>query len=432
MEPWQIAVVVALVLAAAVVAYAVLRRKKAPPPGERLPGRKEEKEETTEKLRKEVLEKARREKKPPLTVPEKEEEAEIEAAQEVVERKEEPAKPERPGKPTPEEVERLERKRREEELARAAAERIMPIRKGLQKTRGGFISKLKKLMRGKREIGPELLEEIEELCITSDIGVKTTQKFIEFVKDNLSRKELTDSGKVWDYIREEAWRILNVEFKPPEVKPGDVYTIMVVGVNGVGKTTTIGKLASRYKQEGKKVVMAAADTFRAAAVSQLEVWGRRVGCEVVKGKEGADPSSVVFDAIDKARADKADMVIADTAGRLHTKIPLMDELKKVKKVMGKAQPGAPHELVLVLDATTGQNGVAQAKSFLESLEITGIILTKLDGTAKGGVILSICNDMNIPVRYIGIGEAVDDLKDFNAGEFVSALFDEVSDKEIAA
>jgi fused signal recognition particle receptor len=425
MEPWQIALVVVLVVAAVGVAYAVLRRKKAPPAERRPEGRAEEKEETTEKLRREVLEKARAKKEKklePPPEPEEVEEAAIEAAEEEPEER----------KPRPEEIEKLELEKRKKELARAAAERIMPIRKGLQKTRGGFISKLKKLMRGKREIGPELLDEIEELCITSDIGVKTTQKFIEFVKDNLSKQDLMDSGKVWDSIRQEAWHILNVEFKPPALGPGDVYTIMVVGVNGVGKTTTIGKLASRYKQEGKRVVMAAADTFRAAAVSQLEVWGRRVGCEVVKGKEGADPSSVVFDAIDRARADKADMMIADTAGRLHTKIPLMDELKKVKKVMAKAQPGAPHELVLVLDATTGQNGVAQAKSFLESLEITGIILTKLDGTAKGGVILSICNDMNVPVRYIGIGEGVDDLKDFNAEEFVTALFDEVSEKEIAA
>ncbi len=426
MEAWQIALVVALLVVAAGIAYAVLRRKKAPPEEKKRLREPGVKEETTERVRREVLAKAR-ERKERKPEPQEPEEALIEAVEELPE--EEAAPP----PPVPERVDRQELERRKrEDLERAAAERIKPIRKGLQKTRGGFISKLKKLMRGKRELGPELLEEIEELCITSDIGVKTTEKFIEFLKDNLSKSELTDSTKVWGSIREEAWRILNIEFKPPEVKPGDVYTIMVVGVNGVGKTTTIGKLASRFKLEGKKVVMAAADTFRAAAVSQLEVWGRRVGCEVVKGKDGADPSSVVFDAIDRARAEKADLVIADTAGRLHTKIPLMDELKKVKKVMGKAQPGAPHELLLVLDATTGQNGVAQAKSFLESLEISGIILTKLDGTAKGGVILSICNDMNIPVRFIGIGEGVDDLKDFNAAEFVTALFDEVSEKEIAA
>jgi len=394
MEPWQIILIVILVAAAAGVAYAVLRGKKKPTE-EVKPAGGTGIEETTKRVRKEELEKI--------------------AVGEV----EKPPEPE-------EEVYKKVKKEK------PAADKIKPIRKGLEKTRGGFIYKLKNLVRGKKEISPELLGEIEELFITSDIGVKTTGKFIEFLKDNLSKKDLTDSRQIWNYIREEAGRILSIEFKPPRVSKQDVYTIMVAGVNGAGKTTTIGKLASRFQQEGKKVVLAAADTFRAAAVSQLEVWGRRVRCEVVKGKEGADPSSVVYDAIEKAKSVGADIVIADTAGRLHTKVPLMDELKKVKKVMGKAQEGAPHEVLLVLDATTGQNGVAQAKSFLKSLDITGIALTKLDGTAKGGVILSICNEMNIPMRYIGIGEGVEDLKDFNPQEFVAALFDEVSEKVIAA
>jgi len=412
MEAWQIVIIVVVVALAAGVAYAVLRRKKGEPlpPEEKRPGR--EREETTKKVKKEELVKAGLPVEGAREPPRMEEKAEREEALIL----EEVAAEAPPRKPPAEEK----------------ADRIVPIRKGLEKTRGGFITKLMRIVRGKREISPEILSEIEELCITSDIGVKTTEKFIAFLKDNLSKKDLSDSKQVWEAIREEARTYLTVEFTPPRVGKGEVYTIMVVGVNGVGKTTTIGKLASRFQQEGKKVVMAAADTFRAAAVAQLEVWGRRVQCEVVKGKDGADPSSVVFDAIEKARSLGADIVIADTAGRLHTKIPLMEELKKVKKVIGKAQAGAPHESLLVLDATTGQNGVAQAKSFLESLEITGIVLTKLDGTAKGGVILGICNEMRIPVRYIGIGEGVEDLKDFNPDEFVAALFDEVSDKEAAA
>jgi len=413
MEAWQIVIIVVVVVLAVGVAYAALRRKKGQPlpPEEKRPER--EREETTKKVKKEELIKAGLPVEETKEPPGKEEKAEREEEALVLEEIAAAAPPKKPP-------------------AEEKADRIVPIRKGLEKTRGGFITKLMRIVRGKREISPEILSEIEELCITSDIGVKTTEKFIAFLKDSLSKKDLTDSKLVWEAIREEARTYLSVEFTPPRVGKGEVYTIMVVGVNGVGKTTTIGKLASRFQQEGKKVVMAAADTFRAAAVAQLEVWGRRVQCEVVKGKDGADPSSVVFDAIEKARSLGADIVIADTAGRLHTKIPLMEELKKVKKVIGKAQTGAPHESLLVLDATTGQNGVAQAKSFLESLEITGIVLTKLDGTAKGGVILGICNEMRIPVRYIGIGEGVEDLKDFNPDEFVAALFDEVSDKEAAA
>ena len=206
----------------------------------------------------------------------------------------------------------------------------------------------------------------------------------------------------------------------------------MLGVNGVGKTTTIGKLASLYKQQGRSVVLGAADTFRAAAVEQLEVWGRRIEAPVVKGKEGADPSSVVFDALKQAQTDEHDVVIVDTAGRLHTKTPLMEELKKLRRVMGKAQTGAPHEVLLVLDATTGQNGVMQARTFLESLEVTGIVLTKLDGTAKGGVILGIGSELHIPVRYIGVGEGVEDLRPFDPDEFVEALFDEIEEEEEAA
>ena len=425
MEPWQIITIIVVIGLVGVTAYALLRKKgeKRPPADTgRIRAEKEAKPKPPEKaVKKEEKVVVKEEGAPPE--PEEEEEEKVE---EQEEKAEEALKEAEAGKDEPVEEDKPKKKKR------PLLERILPIRKGLEKTRGGFIVKLKRLLRGKREISPELLSQLEELLITSDVGVKTTDKFITLLKDNLSNKELSDDGQVWSFIREEASSILSLTFKEPAVRKDEAYTIMVVGVNGAGKTTTVGKLASRYRQEGKKVLLAAADTFRAAAVSQLEIWGRRAECDVVKGKESADPSSVVFDALDKARQVEAEIVIADTAGRLHTKRPLMDELQKIKRVMGKAQKGAPHEVLLVLDATTGQNGVAQAKSFFESLEITGIVLTKLDGTAKGGVILSICNEMNIPIRYIGIGEGVDDLKDFNPEEFVAALFDEVSQEEIAA
>lgn len=341
--------------------------------------------------------------------------------------------PEREREEVKEKQPEVEKKHREKERERKEKrQRIIPIRKGLEKTRGGFISRLRGILEGKKRIDPRLIEEIEELFIKSDIGVKTTQMVIKKIEESLSNKQLLDSMEVWKFIRDEVERILTIDYSLPEPEQGQPYCIMVVGVNGSGKTTTIGKLASRYEAEGKKVLLAAADTFRAAAVSQLEIWGRRVGCKVVRGKEGADPSSVIFDAVKRARQEGMDVVIADTAGRLHTKIPLMEELRKNKRVMGKALEGAPHEVLLVIDATTGQNGVMQAKSFLEALDITGIILTKLDGTAKGGVIISICNDMKIPVRYIGIGERAEDLRDFDPSEFTAALFDEILDKGVAA
>ncbi|MBI2894779.1 MAG: signal recognition particle-docking protein FtsY [Deltaproteobacteria bacterium] len=307
---------------------------------------------------------------------------------------------------------------------------VAALKQGLTTTRGGLIGRLGKLFRGKKELDPALVAQIEEVMLTSDVGVKTTQKLLDRLKEKLGKADIGDPRVVWSTLREETVRILDL---PAGAEPpGKPQVIMVVGVNGVGKTTTIGKLASRLSAEGKKVVLAAGDTFRAAAVQQLEIWGRRTGCAVVKGKEGADPSSVIFDAVKAATQDGADVVIADTAGRLHTKQPLMDELKKVKRVAAKALEGAPHQTLLVLDSTNGQNAIAQAQMFKEALDVSGIVLTKLDGTAKGGVILGICDEHRIPVRFIGIGERVEDLREFHAREFVEALFFQAEEESIAA
>jgi len=312
------------------------------------------------------------------------------------------------------------------------AERVRSIRKGLGATRGGFVTRLKALFEGKPEMGPEMAERIEEVFITSDAGARTAQVFIERIRTSLGADEIGDPRKIWEFIRAEAGRILDLPANVPGWPADGPYTILVLGVNGVGKTTTIGKLAHRYVREGRKVLIGACDTFRAAAVEQLEVWGRRIGVPVVRGKDGADPSAIVFDALKQARSDGVDVVIVDTAGRLHTKVPLMEELKKLRRVIDKAQPGAPHEILLVLDATTGQNGISQARSFLASLEVTGIVLTKLDGTAKGGVILGIASDLSIPVRYIGVGEGISDLRPFDPREFIQALFDEIDGGVAAA
>jgi fused signal recognition particle receptor len=309
---------------------------------------------------------------------------------------------------------------------------VAALKKGLASTRGGFISRLAKLFGGKKEIDPKIVDEMEEVLITADVGVKTTGKILERLRERMSRNELSDSDRVWAALREEGRTILGTS--PGGVKVTSKPTvILVVGVNGVGKTTTIGKLASRFHDEGKKVILAAGDTFRAAAVLQLEVWGRRVGVPVVKGKERADPGAVIFDAIKKAKDEGADVVIADTAGRLHTKTPLMEELKKVARTVEKALDGRqPDETLLVLDSTNGQNAIQQVQMFREALPLTGIVLTKLDGTAKGGVILGIVDEHQIPVRYIGIGERVEDLREFEAQSFVEALFAKPDDESMAA
>jgi fused signal recognition particle receptor len=299
---------------------------------------------------------------------------------------------------------------------------VVAIQKGLASTRGGFIARLAKLFGAKQEIDKNLLEEIEEVLITADLGVRTTERILSQLREQMQRGELRDEQAVWQCIRAQAASILDVGAGPVKVE-GKPAVMMMIGVNGVGKTTTIGKLASRYTAQGKKVLLAAGDTYRAAAVLQLEMWGKRVGCPVVKGKENSDPGAVIFEAIKKAQQESFDLVIADTAGRLHTKVPLMDELKKIERTIAKATDGnPPDEVFLVLDATTGQNAVQQMKMFRDAMTTTGVVLTKLDGTAKGGVILGIVDQHKIPVRFIGLGERVEDLREFEPHTFVEAMF----------
>ena len=313
----------------------------------------------------------------------------------------------------------------------AASRDVLGLRKGLAATRGGFIARLTALFQGKKEINPAILEQVEEVMIASDVGPKTTQSILGRLRESLRKNELGDADAVWAALRAEATRILDIGGGPIRW-PTKPTVVLFVGVNGVGKTTTIGKLATRTSAAGKKVILAAGDTFRAAAVQQLEVWGKRVGAEVVRGKEGADPGAVAFDATTKARDGGADLLLVDTAGRLHTKVPLMDEIKKVRKTIAKAMESAPHETLLVLDATTGQNALTQAAMFKDALDLTGIVLTKLDGTAKGGIVLAICDELRIPVRYIGLGERAEDLREFNVEDFVEALFGKGDEESAAA
>jgi fused signal recognition particle receptor len=304
------------------------------------------------------------------------------------------------------------------------------LRKGLAASRGGFVAKLTALLRGKKEIDPALLQQLEEVMLASDVGPKTTTAILGRLRESVERDRLHDADAIWTALRSEATRILSLGGGPLRLSAQPTVVLMV-GVNGVGKTTTIGKLATRHIAAGRRVVLAAGDTFRAAAVQQLEVWGKRIGATVIKGKEAADPGAVAFDATTAARASGADLLLVDTAGRLHTKAPLMDEIKKVRKTIAKAMDGAPHETLLVLDATTGQNALAQAAIFKDALDLTGIVLTKLDGTAKGGIVLAICDELKVPVRYIGLGERADDLREFDAEAFVEALFGK-GDEEVAA
>jgi fused signal recognition particle receptor len=302
-------------------------------------------------------------------------------------------------------------------------ERVAILKKGLATTRGGFIARLAQIFSRKKEIDPALLDEMQAVLITADIGPRTADKLLERLRARLG--QLRDTDAVWAALSEEGRQLVQGTRSGGIAvgEHGRPTTILVVGVNGVGKTTTIGKLASHFKQDGKKVVLAAGDTFRAAAVLQLEVWAKRVGCELVKGKDRADPSSVIFDAVKKAKADGLDVVIADTAGRLHTKSNLMEELKKVVRTAEKALERPVDEILLVLDATTGQNAIQQAQLFKEAIPVSGIVLTKLDGTAKGGVVLGIVDEHRVPVRYIGIGERVEDLREFDPDSFVRALFE---------
>ena len=311
---------------------------------------------------------------------------------------------------------------------------VRNLRKGLAKSRSdeGFFGKLRSLILGRREIEPGIAEGIEEVLLSSDVGVPTTEAILGRVKETLSGSDLVDSSRVWEALRAEARRILDVDGKAGAFGLRSKPTVvLLVGVNGSGKTTTIGKLATKLKDAGRSCVLAAGDTFRAAAVQQLVVWGGRVGCEVVRGKDGADPGSVIFDAIKRAQETGADVLLADTAGRLHTKSNLMGEMKKIVKTAAKAMDNAPHEILLVIDATNGQNALAQAAEFKEALPLTGIVLTKLDGTAKGGVILGICDTLKLPVRFIGLGERPDDLHEFSPDDFVEALLGKETEADAA-
>lgn len=300
---------------------------------------------------------------------------------------------------------------------------VEALKVGLATTRGGFIRKLKALFE-RPSVDASLLEEMEEVLLTSDIGVQTSEKILASLKTQVAKGELTTVEQMWAALRAEALGILEAPSSGASSPTSGPRVILFVGVNGVGKTTTIGKLASKYQSEGKKILLAAGDTYRAAASLQLEAWGRRVQCETVKGKDKSDPASVIFTAVERAKEEGFDVVLADTAGRLHTKTNLMEELKKVGRAAEKALGRPVDEIFLVLDATNGQNAIQQVELFGDALPLTGIVLTKLDGTAKGGVILGIRQRRPIPVRYIGVGEKVDDLREFNAESFVEALFSE--------
>ena len=301
--------------------------------------------------------------------------------------------------------------------------------KGVKKTNRGFFDRLSRAIVGKAQVDEELLDAIEEALLATDMGVDTTMKIIENLEERVSRDKYVSIDELIDILRDEIAELLNVkegEESDDQVVPFDFskkpYVIMVVGVNGVGKTTTIGKLASNLRAQGKKVVLGAADTFRAAAVDQLTIWAERAGVDIVKQAMGSDPASVAFDTVKSAVAKDADVVIIDTAGRLHNRVDLMNELTKIRNVMRKVIPDAPHEVLLVLDASTGQNAFQQAKEFSRATDITALAITKLDGTAKGGVVIGIVDQFRVPVKFVGIGEGIDDLKVFNKREFVGSLF----------
>ena len=297
---------------------------------------------------------------------------------------------------------------------------------GLERTKTGLFSKLARAVAGRSTVDAEVLDDLEEVLITSDVGVETTVKIIRSLEERAARDKYMNASELQSMLRDEVARLMEESYRSErdfgiEVKPGTPYVMMVVGVNGAGKTTTIGKLAAHWKRVGRKVVLCAGDTFRAAAAEQLTIWADRAGVDIIKQHEGADPAAVVFDAMTAARARNADVVLVDTAGRLHNKQNLMNELNKISRVIDRELPGCARETLLVLDATTGQNGLIQAKQFKEAAGITGIVLTKLDGTAKGGIAIAIAKELGVPVKYAGVGEGIDDLKPFDAQEFAQAL-----------
>jgi fused signal recognition particle receptor len=298
------------------------------------------------------------------------------------------------------------------------------LKAAVASTKNNLVAKIEDVVKGKKVIDAELLDDLEAVLIGADIGAQTTSEILEKIRVQVNRKQVNDPEELRTLIKGELRQI--IEASNQAAKPGTAngtQVLMVVGVNGVGKTTTIGKLANLHTQEGKKVLVCAADTFRAAAVEQLEVWGQRAGVAVIRQKTGADPSAVLFDAIAAAKSRAIDILIVDTAGRLHTKNNLMAELEKMKRIAGREIAGAPHEVLLVIDATTGQNGLPQAREFTRTAGVTGIILTKLDGTAKGGIVIPISRELKIPIRYVGVGEKVDDLVEFSAEQYIESLFE---------
>lgn len=362
--------------------------------------------------------------------------------------------PEKPGKDLPRQLESrppsavempVEKPREGLVAAREAAEARQleqreRLRKGLARTRGGFVARLSQLLRGKPRVDDDLKDDVEEVLFTADIGATTAQKLLDRVTESLDRSQIAEPDAVWSVIRESMLGLLSLETKPLDFDaPPRPYVLLMIGVNGVGKTTTLGKLASRHAAAGRKVLLVAGDTFRAAAGEQLEVWSRRVGCGFFAAEEGADPSSVIFDGIMHGHREGYDMVLCDTAGRLHTKETLMAELQKIRRTCAKALRKAagddaasdaidgPHDTFLVLDATIGQNALMQAQHFKNTMDFTGLVVTKLDGTAKGGVTLGVVDELQIPVRYIGIGEGVEDLREFDAEAFCDALLDRAED-----
>ena len=296
------------------------------------------------------------------------------------------------------------------------------LRAGVDKTRRQILNNLSDAVLGKKEINAELLDDLEEVLISSDIGPETTQRILEAITKKVEREELNNPQALQSEIEQEIQRIMSKKYQVPGTSDRKPLILLFVGVNGVGKTTSIGKIAAQYRQQGKKVLMGAGDTFRAAAIEQLAEWSKRADCDIVHKDAGADPSAVIFESVQKGIDDDYDVVICDTAGRLHTKKNLMEELKKMVRVIRKLIPDAPHEVLLVLDATTGQNAIFQTREFLQAAELTGLIITKLDGTSKGGVVIGIVNEFDIPVRYIGLGEQIDDLRPFDAQQFTKSIF----------
>jgi len=297
------------------------------------------------------------------------------------------------------------------------------LKAGIQKTRSGLVDRLEDVLSGKKEIDADLLEELEYTLITADLGVPTVQDILERIRQRVDRQMTSDVRGIRALVRDQLLEILRASETPIRVITEPPAVVMIVGVNGSGKTTSIGKLANRFLGEGRKVLLCAADTFRAGAIEQLGIWAERAGVEMIRQKTGADPSAVIFDALQAAKARRVDYVIVDTAGRLHTKENLMAELEKMRRTAQRVVPGSPHEVWLVLDATTGQNGLEQARRFTESAGVTGILLTKLDGTAKGGIVVAIARELNLPIRFIGVGEKIDDLLPFEPEKFVASLFD---------